>query len=74
MICFWFIRHPRDGVNRSHRKVCGGFYVNAQGAHARDICPCAVDSKRGRAKFSANDRDSSAPIARAKKNRKESVG
>jgi hypothetical protein len=37
MIYFWFIRHPRNGANRSHRKDCGGFCVVAQAPHASDI-------------------------------------
>lgn len=37
MIYFWFIRHPRNGANRSRRKDCGGFYVVARTPHYFDV-------------------------------------
>jgi hypothetical protein len=56
MIYFWFIRHPRNGANRSHRKDCGGFCVVAQAPHASDIGAGKIRARQATKKLRADRR------------------
>jgi hypothetical protein len=73
MIGFWFIRHPRNGANLSHRKVCGGFNVEHGGPTALIWGLTFVEQARALKKIAARGTQPSPPRGPFRKSKNDSV-